>query len=315
LRPLGAVKQQLAAHLPRTVLAVAAFAAAVTALVLVPADFNVEAPGTLQPVVRRDVFAPRSGLVDNVLVAHGVDVDAGQPLVEMRDPALELELKRVDGELETAQRQLDAVRATRTNRAVRDADPVDAYRLSAEEREIQQRLANLRRELELLNGQREQLVVTSPIAGRVLTWDVDHRLLARPVERGEVLVTVADLSADWQLELEVPDDRVGYVLAAQQELRPDLPVRFRLSSDERERHTGHIVEVCQTADVAGEAAASPSPSILVKVALDSLELSEQARSELRPGVSARAQIECGRRPIGYVWLHDLWDTALEWLWY
>jgi hypothetical protein len=51
---------------------------------------------------------------------------------------------------------------------------------------------------------------------------------------------------------------------------------------------------------------------LVKVALDKLELSEAARRELRPGVSARAQIACGRAPIGYVWFHDVWDTLVEW---
>jgi multidrug efflux pump subunit AcrA (membrane-fusion protein) len=309
------VKQQAIGHLPRTVAALLMAIAAVAALVLVPADFHVDAPGTLQPIVRRDVFAPRSGLVDEVLVSHGADVVAAQPLVRLRDPSLELELKRVDGELETAQRQLDAVRATRTNQAVRDADPVDAYRLSAEEREIQQRLENLRRELDLLNREREQLVVTSPIAGRVLTWDLANRLVARPVERGEVLVTVADLTADWQLELEVPDDRVGYVLAAQQELEPALPVRFRLSSDDREQHHGHISEVCQTADVASDEAAAPSPTVLVKVALDSHELREYAQRDLRPGISARAQIKCGRRAIGYVWLHDIWDAAIEWLQY
>jgi hypothetical protein len=52
---------------------------------------------------------------------------------------------------------------------------------------------------------------------------------------------------------------------------------------------------------------------LVKVALDSLDAAELAGQELRPGVSARAQIACGRRPIGYVWLHDIFDTAIEWL--
>src|SRR6185295_19674204 len=102
-----------------------------------------------------------------------------------------------------------------------------------------------------------QLVVASPITGRVLTWDIGHELLARPVERGEVLVTVADLSADWQLELDVPDDRIGYVLAAQREIKPDLPVRFRLSSEERAEHLGRITEICQTADVAQEQAARP----------------------------------------------------------
>ena len=113
LRPLGAVKQQVVDALAADrVSRWPPSPAAVAALVLVPADFNIEAPGTLQPVVRRDVFAPRSGLVDEVLVAHGAEVAAGQPLVRMRDPSLDLELKRVDGELETAQRQLDAVRAT-----------------------------------------------------------------------------------------------------------------------------------------------------------------------------------------------------------
>jgi multidrug efflux pump subunit AcrA (membrane-fusion protein) len=225
---------------------------------------------------------------------------------------LELELKHLDGELETTQRQIDAVRATRTNRQVRDAKTVDAYRLSAEERELAQRLANLRQELELLNRERAALVVTSPIAGHVLSWDVGHQLAARPVERGEVLVTVADLSAEWQLELAVADDRIGYVLAAQQMLRPDLAVEFRLSSDDHEQHKGHIIQIARMADVNPDESAS-SPTILVKVALDELNLSETARRELRPGVSARARIACGRRSIGYVWLHDLWDAAIEWL--
>jgi multidrug efflux pump subunit AcrA (membrane-fusion protein) len=313
LRPLGAVKEQLVAHVPRTALVIAAIAAAVAGLVLVPADFNVEAVGTLQPAVRRDVFAPRSGLVEEVLIAHGADVAAGQPLVRLHDPLLDLELKRVDGELQTAQRQIDAVRATRTNRQVRDASPADTYRLSAEERELEQRLTNLRRELELLNRERDQLVVKSPIAGRVLTWDLSNRLVARPVERGEVLVTVADLSRDWQLELEVPDDRIGHVLSAQEKLGPELTVHYRLSSDDRERHTGKISEMSRTANVPDESGTSPEPVVTLKVAVDEQELSAGATRELRPGVSARAQIACGRKPIGYVWLHDIWDAAVEWL--
>ncbi len=266
----------------------------------------------MQPTMRREVFAPRSGVVDEVLVKHGANVTAGQPLVRMRDPSLELELKRVDGELETEQRQLDAVRATRTNRAIRDTSPVESYRLSAEERELEQKVANSRRELELLTHEREQLIVKSPISGRVLTWDIGHELLARPVERGDVLVTVADLSSLWQLELAVPDDRIGYVLAAQKRIKPDLPVRFRLGSEERATHTGRIAEVCQMADLPAEKTTRPTPMILTKVSLDSPDLVASLGGEVRPGVSARAVIECGRKPIGYVWLHDIWDAAINW---
>ncbi len=312
LRPMGRLKTRIQEHLSRTAIIVAAVIVAVAALVLVPADFNIEAPGTMQPTVRRDVFAPRNGIVDEVLVKHGDDVKVGAPLVRMRDPSLELELKRVDGELETAQRQLDAVRAAKTNRAVRDAAPVESYRLSAEERELEQKVANSRRELELLQHERDRLVVTSPLAGRVLTWDLGHQLSARPVERGEVLVTVADVAAPWQLELAVPDDRIGYVLAAQKELKADLPVRFRIGTDERATFNGHIAEVCEMADVPKEKTARPRPTVLTKVSVDSREPLAALGGELRPGVSARAQIECGRRSIGYVWLHDIWDAAKEW---
>jgi multidrug efflux pump subunit AcrA (membrane-fusion protein) len=323
LRPMGAARQRLAARWPRWAVALAGGAAAALALILVPANFHVEAPGTLQPVVRHELFAPRSGLVDAVLVEHGAAVAAGQPLVRLRDPALELEINRVHGEIETAQRQIDAVRAMKTSRVAgsggsgsgtgRPAAPIDMYRLSADERELDQRLANLRRELDLLHDERASLVVNSPIAGRVLTWDVANRLVTRPVERGEVLATVADLSADWRLELDVPDNRIGHVLAAQQALGPDLPVRFRLSSDDREQHLGRVAEICRTADVDADGGAPPAPVVRINVSFDASEFDAAARGELRPGVSARAQIACGRRPVGYVWLHDIWDAVIGWL--
>jgi multidrug efflux pump subunit AcrA (membrane-fusion protein) len=312
LRPLGTVMEAVSTHLTRATAIAAAAAIGVAALFIVPADFDIEALGTMQPTLKRNVFAPRNGVVDEVLVKHGADVSGGQPLVRMRDPVLDLELKRVDGELETAQRQLDAVRATRTNRAIRDTSPVESYRLSAEERELEQKIANSRRELELLTHERDLLVVTSPIKGRVLTWDVGQELQARPVERGEVLMTVAELSSPWQLELNVPDDRMGYVLAAQKDSNPDLPVRFRLGSEERATHTGKIAEVCQTVDLPDEKTTRPTPTVLTKVSLDSPDLVSSLGGEVRPGTTARALIECGRKPIGYVWFHDIWDSAVKW---
>jgi hypothetical protein len=89
-------------------------------------------------------------------------------------------------------------------------------------------------------------------------------------------------------------------------------VRFRLGSEELATHTGRIAEICQTADVPSEKSTRPTPTILTKVSLDSDSLVKSVGGELRPGVSARAQIECGRRPIGYVWLHDIWNAAIQW---
>jgi hypothetical protein len=30
--------------------------------------------------------------------------------------------------------------------------------------------------------------------------------------------------------------------------------------------------------------------------------------QLRPGATVTAKIHCGRRSLGYVWLHELWET-------
>jgi multidrug efflux pump subunit AcrA (membrane-fusion protein) len=312
LRPLAGAKQTIAANLTRSSLIAASAAAIVAALFLVPADFLIMAPGTLQPAVRHDVFAPRSGLVDEVLVTHGADVAAGQPLVKLRDPQLELDLKKVSGEMETVGRQLDSARATKSSRDVRDAGTTDLYRLSASEREFEQQLTNLRDQQALLMHERDALVVRSPIAGRVLTWDVSNRLVARPVERGEVLVTVADLNADWQLDLDVPDDRIGHVAAARAALQPDLPVRFRLHSVDNP-HTGHIQDVSATADVSSDDKSRPTPTVRAIIAFDTSQLTGAEQRELRPGIAAQAEIECGRRSLGYVWLHDIWDTAVGWM--
>jgi multidrug efflux pump subunit AcrA (membrane-fusion protein) len=313
LRPLAVVKRQVANHIARSTAVAALVAGAIAALVLVPADFSIEATGTLEPAVRQEVFAPRSGLVDEVLVAQGADVTAGEPLVRLRDPSLELDLKRVHGEMETVRRQLEAARATKTSRDVRDENAVELYRLSASERELEQQLSNLQGELKLLDQEREHLVVRSPIAGRVLTWDLAGRLTARPVERGEALVTVADLSADWQLELNVADDRIGHVLAAQAtEQTETLPVRFRLRSADAP-NTGRVEKIGMTASVDTKDASTARPTVEVVVAFDKNELTDDTQRELRPGVTARAEIDCGRHPLGYVWLHEVWDAAITWI--
>jgi hypothetical protein len=68
-----------------------------------------------------------------------------------------------------------------------------------------------------------------------------------------------------------------------------------------------------TASVDAKDAATARPTVDVIVAFDKLQLEDADRRELRPGVSARAEIDCGRRSLGYVWLHDIWDTTLTWL--
>ena len=234
--------------------------------------------------------------------------------MQLRDPSLELDLKRVHGEMETVRRQLEAARATKTSRDIRDENPVELYRLSASESEFNSSSLNLESELKLLHHERDNLVVRSPIAGRILTWDLANRLAARPVERGEALVTVADLvgrlavGARRRRRPHRPRPRGasdGKDRGPPRPLPPPLRRRVVHRPHRKDRHDGH--------PSTRKTKPPPSPTIEVVVAFDKNELTEAARRDLRPGVTARAEIDCGRRSLGYVWLHDIWDAAITWL--
>jgi multidrug efflux pump subunit AcrA (membrane-fusion protein) len=85
---------------PALLISLAALTFAAIALIAIPSQFIVTGHGELWPSLRRDVFASTAGIVDQVLVKHGDDVAAGQPLLVLRDPELEQDTPRVIGELD-----------------------------------------------------------------------------------------------------------------------------------------------------------------------------------------------------------------------
>ena len=231
-------------------------------------------------------------------------------LLTLRDPDLTIEIERVAGETKTAQRQLEAIRATRTTAGGAGVDPVERYRLSAQEEELKTRLVNLARQAELLDQQREALEVTSPLAGRVMTWQVDERLAGRPVERGQVLLSVADTSGAWQLELQIPDDQMDAIRAAEAE--SPLVVEYRLGSDASMLHRAQLTNIAQRADIV-QLPSGDETRTVVAHAQPQGELPQQLReAALRPGGSVRARIVCGHYPAGYVWFRDAWRAIRNW---
>jgi multidrug efflux pump subunit AcrA (membrane-fusion protein) len=296
-----------ARQLPKTIAAATIIAAVVGALVLIPADFDIEARGEFQPLVRRDVFASDNGVVSELLVEHGRAVKADEPLLVLRKPELDLELRRVAGEIQTVERKLAAVQAERLARERTNTDRQrETHQLTADEEELKELLRGLGDQHAILKLQREALITRSPIDGQALTWKLTELLATRPVERGQSLLTVADVDGPWVVELRVPDDRAGHVLTARDELKPDLDVSFAPSSDPGREYQGRIGEVAMSTEVDETA----GPTVLVTVEFD-----RQNVTALRPGATALAKIHCGRRSLGYVWLHELFEfiqTHLRW---
>jgi len=194
----------------RTLIGITAIVVALICLFFIPAEIRIRAHGELMPTIRREVFAPRDAVITNVLVEHGQWVESGQPLIELRSTDLELEVQLVEGELHQARKRLSVTQSERLQLSPGDADARNRQRrLTADEEQYQQQVISLESRQEILRKHLQQLVVTAPIAGQVLTWNAQERLATRPVQRGEALLSVADTSGDWQAELQVPGRHAG----------------------------------------------------------------------------------------------------------
>lgn len=313
--PLGGVLQTLGwLRMPRTMfrLAVASLVlvGVLAALLMIRMPLVVDVRGQLVPIVKQDVFAPRSAIVDRLLVAHSDSVEAGEVLVDLRDPELSVEIERLRGEETKVRRQLEAVRATRTTSGATTATVLERYKLSAEEEELKTQLDNLAAELKLLDTQSKSLTVTSPIAGTVTTWQADERLApGRPVERGQVLVSVADTAGDWKLELDLPDEQLDQLREADVD---QLKVEFRLGSDASRMHMATVSRIADRVDLVTEPTGEEVRQVRVEATPDATLPAELRGAALRPGGSVRARIIVGERPLGYVLLHDLGRAVRNW---
>jgi hypothetical protein len=237
-------------------------------------------------------------------------VDRGQVLIELRNSELDYELTRVQGERQTAARQLTSVQLSLTADSASRTEDERNRDLPARAEELKVQLAGLDRQLEVLHRRQEELRVKSPLSGQVLTWDASKLLASRPVRRGQALLTVAEVSGDWVIELRVPDHHAGHVTQAWQEQGDELQVEFKLKSDPGTAHVGTVKEVSRATDVDEDGQAS----LLLTVALSPQDLKQlKSKTDLRPGTTVVANVLCGQRPIGYVWLHDLIDAVRTWV--
>jgi hypothetical protein len=161
-----------------------------------------------------------------------------------------------------------------------------------------QKLESLNAQIKILNNKIERLTVRSPMKGQILTWQVRDKLENRPVEKGQVLLTVADPTQDWDLELKLPEDRMGHILRAMQEQGTEaLDVEYIAATDPGVTRWGKIKSIHNIAEVQGE----EGNIVLVRVKIDKSDL----LTEPRRGATVTAKIHCGRTSLGYSLFHDL----------
>ena len=95
------------------------------------------------------------------------------------------------------------------------------------------------------------------------------------------------------------DKEIGHLLRAQQILKPDLDVDFLVAAEPGKICHGTIESRSMTAEPDDTARSR----VRVVVAFDRNQIDQP-----RPGATALPRIHCGKRSLGYVWLHDLIDA-------
>ena len=312
-RALGKTKVLLTArNLPKTLLGTLAVGGLIFALCTVPYDFTMVADGKLLPEVRRNIFPGIDGVVTKVPVNHGQLVHQGDVLAELQSLELEAQFTELQGELAGT---LEEIATTDRQRQMHlnnpQEDPADMEQLTGRLAQLEVTRASQEKLHDLLEQKRERLKVTSPIEGKVVTWRVRELLENRPVSRRDRLMEVADPKSHWELEVYLPEAKLGHVLAYQQKLRQQDPaaklqVTFILATHSAEHLTGTVEEIDTSAEVMGEK--GTTVRIRVSFPQEALKrLVEDPAAQLKVGADAKAKIICGQRPVGYVLLHDLFE--------
>jgi multidrug efflux pump subunit AcrA (membrane-fusion protein) len=297
-----------AKRLPKTVTITAAIVIALLAAFLVPRPFNLKGEGELQPVKRRDVFAAAEGRVDKVMVKHGELVNEGDELIVLESLDLDAQLEGIAGDRQVAREKL----RTAENIIIRVGNqlrPEERSQLFGDVRQYKQELLNLSRQYDLLQEKKQQLTIRSPIAGRVISWKNERKLRYRPVMPGQKLMTIADPTGEWELEVFMPEKRMGHVARALQKLEDEnkktgqddkLAVSYVLRTDPKTSLEGEVRDIHDATEVRDE----KGQSVRIRV-----EIEEKDLTDPRAGATATARVHCGYRSFAYVWLHE----AIEWI--
>ena len=285
--------------LPKTVAVIAAIVATILALTFVPADFALEGEANLRPLEKQFVFAQIDGVVKELYVAHGDKVTADQLLAQQISNDLDLDLKKFDGQI-----QETLAKEGQLTRLLYNGDLTDdqSSKYVGELETLYVQKESLQNQWQLLNDKREKLAVRAPIDGVMITWKVDDRILGRPVRQGQRLMEIVDPAGDWELEVRMPESRMGHISAAQAEADGRLKVEFILQTHPDETLQGTVEKI----DVIAEPRGEEGNTVLIRVAFNQQEL-RAVMPEPKVNADATAKIFCGQRPIGYVWLHDLFD--------
>ena len=267
------------------------------------------------PEERHKIYAPVAGIVGEVLVDHDERVQEGRHPRQARQQGAAERAEGADRR-DAESREPGSSRSTLQAQKLRSGqDDQELLQIQAQRAEARITAKSAKERIEIVEEQIESMNIRSPQDGIITTWEAKKNLMGRPVEIGTELLQIAATDGDWILEVEVPDDDMGPILAAQSKLEEDikagrkkagatLPAYFVTMTDPEHRYEGYVVRIAPSAETMAESEQYKNRHI-VKVTVGFSEAVRQdylARNqikEMRPGAEVRARVDCGKTNLAY----------------
>ncbi|MCP4341531.1 MAG: HlyD family efflux transporter periplasmic adaptor subunit [Desulfobulbaceae bacterium] len=241
-------------------------------LTFVSADYRVTGDARLEARTQRVMVASLDGYIADTSVRPGDIIQNGQTLGTLDDKDLKLEQRKLSSQLEQLQREYrDAL-------ARHDRSEVSI---------INARLLQSKAQLNLVAEQLTRIRFTAPFDGFIVSGDLSQAL-GSPVERGQVLFTVAPLLA-YRVILQVDERDIGSVKEGQ-------PGTLILSGMPRKPLLFTVEKI------------TPVSTAEEGRNFFQVEAKMQKNSDLlRPGMEGVAKIKIDRRKLIWIWTHKLID--------
>jgi biotin carboxyl carrier protein len=254
------------------------------AIVLCPWPDRIEGNCSLLPDRHNLVVAEVPGRVERIYVREGSKIGKGEPLAD-------LDKRKLETDLEASRKEV--LRLTAEGEKYRGAgDEANAQVASLQAAAVKENTKRIQAEI-------ESTTLRSPIDGVVLTKDVDKHV-GEFIQAGTVFSEVATMDV-WNLRIDVDQKDIGKV--SRRLSNGPIDVSYILYSQTAFTLSAKLTDSRQ---ISAAAEAREADHVFL-VTIHNVTIPPDVTGALRPGLTGRARIEIGTRPLGWILGGRLWN--------
>jgi RND family efflux transporter MFP subunit len=245
----------------------------------VPVEYRISADATLQTTEKYLVVSPQDGYLGKIIARPGDTVKKGAALAQLNDEDLRLERRKLASQVQQYRQAYDT--------ALANSNRVEAAIANAQ---MDQASIQLR----LIDQQLERTQLIAPLDGIIVSDDISQTQGA-PVKQGDVLFEIA-AAQGFLVQLFVDERDIAAIHAGQE---------------------GQVKFSSLPGEVFALRVKMITPISEVRDGRNYFRVDAELTRELdllRPGMMGTGKLITGRRALGWIMFHDLWNWLRLSLW-